>query len=157
MHLFPVSAAVVLALFQGCPSNNPPVIAPENVVPVAVTLERTVCFGACPAYTVSMDTNGNVVYVGKQFVTETGTRNAHVEASVVQAISRAADASWFYGLDSVYDASVTDCPWAYVTVTASALVPKTVRDYQCAQAPAALRRLEVLIDSLLDTHRWTGK
>jgi hypothetical protein len=39
---------------------------------VALTLERTGCYGTCPVYTVRFERNRNAVYDGKEFVTREG-------------------------------------------------------------------------------------
>lgn len=53
---------------------------------VTITLERTVCFGACPDYTVTIHGDGTVVYEGRNFVAVEGVQTAHISEEKVQKL-----------------------------------------------------------------------
>src|SRR5919202_5807692 len=45
-----------------------------------VTLERTACFGTCPAYKVTIRSDGTIIYEGREFVQMKGTYKGEVYA-----------------------------------------------------------------------------
>jgi hypothetical protein len=55
-----------------------PVNAPAQEGPVEITLRRTVCYGFCPDYTVSISGDGQVRYEGRAFVNVVGQRTASI-------------------------------------------------------------------------------
>lgn len=63
------------------------VVEPDAGVHRAVlTLVRTRCLGLCPAYHVSVDEDGNVVFDGAQYVAKTGRSTWHVEPQVAKKL-----------------------------------------------------------------------
>src|SRR5262245_2191770 len=51
----------------------------------SVTLERTICFGACPAYSASVDASGLVQYDGTQCVAVNGHRESRLSQEHLRA------------------------------------------------------------------------
>jgi hypothetical protein len=130
---------------------------PEDFV---IKLERTTCFGACPAYSVAMDAKGNVTYDGKKFVRVVGTQTTRVSVDQVAALADAVKRIRFFDLNDSYrtvrnaDGSemiVTDLPTTIVTVTSDGR-SKQVVDY--FGAPDSLKALEKQIDETAGTKRW---
>lgn len=151
---------VLLATIAGlvsCKSPGNTTIDPNIAADFHVTLERTPCFGTCPAYTVQLFANGDVSYYGAHFVKDTGAATGHATTSSILELQNTCQSSGFFTMNSIYDdVGVTDCPWMYTTVTLNGTT-KLIRDYACASsAPAALRSYEKLIDSLLNTKQWVG-
>ncbi|MFN8449836.1 MAG: DUF6438 domain-containing protein [Anaerolineae bacterium] len=81
MRKFGILLAFILAMLAVLPAAAQ---SPE----VALTLERTACFGACPVYTVTIytDTDGTVVYNGEHFV--------DVEGEQTRRLTRKPSSSW---------------------------------------------------------------
>jgi len=69
-----------------------------------ITLERTWlhCGGQCPAYTVSIDAQGNVRYDGKMYVRVVGTASDRIPASRVRALAASIDQIGFFTLRDRY-------------------------------------------------------
>lgn len=120
-------------------------------------LERTVCGGECPAYNVTIDAQGNVVYEGIEFVRVTGRQTARIPPSQVAAIFELADTIGFFDLEDQYrfirnpdgtETIVTDQPTTFVTITRDGRT-KRVEDY--IRAPDSLRELERKIDDVTRT------
>ena len=59
------------------------VTAQDSNANVALTLERTACFGTCPVYTVNILEDGTVTYEGQDFVNVTGKQTAEIPAESV--------------------------------------------------------------------------
>ncbi|MBS0386022.1 MAG: hypothetical protein JSS00_11800, partial [Proteobacteria bacterium] len=121
--------------------------APSGGDPLTITLTRTVCFGFCPAYTVSITGDGQVTYVGRSFVNVTGEQRATVSPAAVQELVRRFDAAHFGSLRDQYRANVSDLP-TYTLVLERNGVSKTVVDYGGLSAgmPQAVRDLQNEID-----------
>ena len=72
-----ISLLILFAL--GMASVN----AQDSKSNVAITLERTACFGTCPVYTVNILEDGTVIYEGQDFVSVTGKQTAEIPAESV--------------------------------------------------------------------------
>ena len=116
-----------------------------------IRLERTRCFGECPAYSVTIDAGGNVTFDGKDFVRVTGRRTARVAISTVRALLETARRIGFFDLHDKYRALITDLPTTFVTVTAAGR-SKRIEDY--VGAPRALHDFEREIDEAARTQQW---
>ena len=129
--------------------------APTTSGPVAITLTRTVCFGFCPAYTVSITGDGQVTYNGQSFVNVTGEQHATIAPEAVQDLLRRFDNVRFESLNDAYRANVTDLPTTTVTLTRNGH-RKVVVDYGGLSAgmPPAIRDLQGEIDRVAGTSRW---
>jgi len=73
----------------------------------SISLERTGCFGSCPAYKVTIDARGGVTYEGKSCVAVVGLRKTSVPTFRFQRILREAENLSFWNFKSKYD--LRDC------------------------------------------------
>jgi hypothetical protein len=123
--------------------------------PVEITLTRTVCFGFCPAYTVSITGDGQVTYTGRSFVNVVGEQHATIAPEAVRGLLRRFDAVHFEALNDAYRANVTDLPTMTVSLTRNGH-RKVVVDYGGLSAgmPEAVRDLQAEIDRVAGTSRW---
>ncbi len=131
-----------------------PVIRPDSYV--RITLQRTACYGACPAYTVSVATDG-IVFDGREFVGVKGTRTDTVDASDVRRLAKKFIVADFYSFDDAYTASVTDNPEYILSIEIDGH-KKTVEDYvgSWVGMPAVVTELENEVDTFARTKRWIG-
>src|SRR5438874_541135 len=126
----------------------------------SVVLERTLCFGTCPAYRLSISRSGVIYFESRNPEDERRARDSIpvsdfetilVQAHLVDFLSlpdRIADDRRFCPHD------VTDNPTTIVTIFIPAR-PKRVEDYYgCSWAPAGLRDLETYIDEITKAKRW---
>ena len=129
--------------------------APTSTGPVAISLTRTVCFGFCPAYTVTITGDGQVTYVGRNFVNVTGEQRASISPEAVQELLRRFDAVHFESLNDAYRAHVTDLPTNTIVIERNG-GRKVVVDYGGLSAgmPQAVRDLQAEIDRVAGTSRW---
>lgn len=143
----------------------PPARAPRRRVPfpetagkdIRIRLERTVCFGTCPAYTVEIRGDGRVTYTGEAYVAVGGVHRRTISrAAVAELLSlfRAAD---FYSLDNEYVGGVTDNPSQIVTLSIGGR-RKTVADYVgwSVGMPFFVTRLEHAIDRAAGADTWVN-
>ncbi len=142
---------------------------PEQPMHVtSLTLERSTCYGNCPSYTVTVNADGQVNFVGHAHVRAgvasglaTPAQLANIFTAVKQARLRSMRDS-YVGSDDGCEMVMSDQPGVKITVV-DAEGSKTVDFYNgCtgAVADAVRPRIEQLarsIDQQLDTARWIGK
>jgi ankyrin repeat protein len=129
-----------------------PAVGPDSKV--AITLQRTGCFGSCPSYSVTVSTQG-IAFDGHSFVVAAGKHTDSVNADEVRDLARRFVAADFYSMDASYTASVTDNP-TYVLTIAIDGHKKEVKDYvgQWEGMPAVITELEEEVDTFGRTRRW---
>lgn len=150
------TAAFILAVSaSGVRAQSAPI--PQDTV---ISLERTACGGECPAYRVSIDARGNVVYEGTEFVRINGLQRDRISVSQVATLLETAMRIGFFELREQYrdirnpDGTytiVTDQPTVFVTVTREGR-SRRVEDY--IGAPEGLKELESQIDEAASTKQW---
>jgi len=131
-----------------------PVIRPDSQV--RITLERTGCYGSCPAYVVTVATDG-IVFSGRAFVAVKGTRTDPADASDVRRLAEKFVAADFYSMDDAYRSSVTDYPEYLLSIEIDGH-KKTVEDYvgSWVGMPAVVTELQNEVDIFARTERWIG-
>ena len=166
---------VVAACWTG--AESPPAATSSAPRPAfAVTLERTECFGRCPAYVVAIDDVGMVAWTGKANVVASAA-GRQVSREQLAELDRAIDAAHFFELDKYghpparttcrqvgntttcefsSDTICSDTSHAIVTVQRGAKRHR-VDDQQCGDVPAGLTVLEKLIDRIAGTRDWIGR
>jgi uncharacterized protein DUF6438/ankyrin repeat protein len=142
------AAAALAVLLSG--SGPRPAAQTE---PVVITLERTECFGACPAYRVRITVDGRVDYEGRRFVRVVGKASAQIAPETVQELVHEFERIGYFDLKDKYTALITDLP----TTTTSIRIggrSKQVVDY--FGAPDSLTALERRIDEVAGSIRWVS-
>ncbi|MDB6147540.1 MAG: hypothetical protein JWO45_1204 [Spartobacteria bacterium] len=125
-----------------------------------ITLERTACYGTCPVYKVTLQSDGTVTYDGKEFVKEVGKRSGKISKEQFQQLVAQIQKTDFFNLEDEYrtrknaDGSVTavtDLPTCITTVKSGAR-SKIVKNY--FGGPESLKTLEDLIDKISGSALW---
>lgn len=149
-----VLIALVVSSCAQAPAEIPPVSNPTSSR-VEISLTRGVCFGFCPAYTVTISGDGQVRYEGRSFVDAVGERTATIPAEDVTRLLARFDDIGFDQLQQAYRANVSDLPTYTVTLTRNGQT-KTVVDYggPSVGMPRAVRDLEAEIDRVAGTAQW---
>jgi hypothetical protein len=132
-----------------------PVETPAAEGPVMITLTRSMCYGFCPAYRVTISSDGEVTYVGERFVHAVGERRGTIPRADVERLLRRFDEARFDQLRDSYRAEVTDLPTTTITLERNGR-SKTVVDYGGLSAgmPRAVRDLQDEIDRVANTGQW---
>jgi hypothetical protein len=169
-----VTVAVSL-LVVGVPASparaqGAPTVSDADLAGVVITLQRTVCFGRCPAYEVKLYGDGRVLYWGTQFVKEKGKREGHVDKDAVRQLVAAFEQAGYFSLREKYTAddcrsegsddvacsAATDMPSATTSLTLRGKTHRVNHYYGCSCAPKVLEQLESLIDRTAQTDQWIG-
>jgi ankyrin repeat protein len=131
---------------------SPPAVRPDSKV--AITLERSGCFGSCPSYTVTVGTDG-IVFAGGGNVVASGRHTDRADPKEVRKLAKRFVAAEFYSMDAEYSASVTDNPTYALSIAIDGQAKKVV-DYvgEWEGMPAVVTELEDEVDTLARTKRW---
>lgn len=128
---------------------------PWDLKGVKIELTRTVCFGTCPAYSVTILGDGRVHFKGERFVQITGDHDEHIDPTGVKALVQKFEEAKFFAAGDKYVARVTDNPYYTLSVTVGGKT-KTVTDYVGEQVgmPLVITDLENAVDEAAGTARW---
>jgi hypothetical protein len=130
-------------------------------VPV-ITLERTRCYGTCPAYTLQILEDGTVLYEGEDFVRVKGKAKGRVTKDALRELIREFEKIDYAHLEDEY-VEGKNCPQAWTDHPAATTSlnwkgkQKTVLHYHgCKGLPilADLTALENKIDEVVNTNQW---
>lgn len=131
-------------------------------VPV-ITLQRTSCFGTCPAYKITIYDDGKVLYEGMRDVRHEGKATSQITKSDLEALVREFEKIDYLNIDENYTDDPKNCPELW-TDNPSAITSlnwkgktKTVRHYYgCSGSKVAeqLTALEDKIDKVVNTDQW---
>lgn len=117
---------------------------------VFITMERTPCFGKCPAYKLTIFNTGKVNYEGFDFAPKQGKYNTTINKIQLDELKNNIKLINLFSLKDKYDASITDIPSCILYVQLDGKKKKILDRYK---APVALRNFEKLIDSMIDPEK----
>ena len=156
---------------SGCGRSASPVPVQHiaSAAPIdSVHLERTLCYGTCPAYRLHIDRMGHINFASLNPGEEGRVARDSVSPEALLFLAREAERIGFYALPDRLEGTdfcadwATDHPTVTVTIFRAAGV-KSVRDYHgCSEradhsvrpAIAQLRTFESMIDGVAASFRW---
>src|SRR5262249_36862295 len=105
--------------------------------------------------------DGQVEYVGRSSVKETGAREARIEADQVRRLVSEFAKAKFETIAEDYSEHCkgrycTDFPTAIVEFVAQGKSHKVTHYHGCGSAPKVLFELEAAVDKAANSERWTG-
>jgi len=119
--------------------------------PVTITLQRTTCFGTCPAYTVTIADNGTVTYTGGDHARVQGSQTWKIDPSAVRALAKEMQDAGYFDLQDEYRAMMTDHPTTYTSLTVGSRTKK-IKNY--VAGPPRLKEMEERIDEVAGTKKY---
>lgn len=121
---------------------------------VTITLFRSVCFGRCPSYTVTVGSNG-IIFDGHCFVAAEGKHTDRADPDGVRDLARKFIEADFYSMEDRYEACVTDVSTTSLSISIDG-DEKRVIDHvgHLVGMPAVIRKLEKEVDLFARTARW---
>ncbi|MCC6839217.1 MAG: hypothetical protein IT230_03580 [Flavobacteriales bacterium] len=119
---------------------------------VFFAMERTACYGTCPAYRLVIDQQGRATYEGRRFAPREGRFTAQVDAATMDALKNEVEGMGFYDLQDVYDQPVTDLPSVIIRLRTGAHDKQVLGR---VGAPKAFKDLAVRVEELLAPVAWT--
>jgi hypothetical protein len=120
-----------------------------------IKLERTVCYGTCPAYSIEIRGDGSVTFIGGSFTAITGTHHEQIPKNVVIDLVNHFRAADYFSLKDRYHWNVTDNP-TYTTSIEFDGHKKEVIDYVGLEdgMPEVVEALENSIDEAVGVEKW---
>lgn len=119
---------------------------------VLASIQRTSCFGKCPIYKATFFDNGEVLFVGKNFVDNIGTYTSLISEDEIKGIIQMAKDVNYFSLEDEYPTPVVDFPKCITSVNVDGR-KKSVLNGE--NAPRDLIGFERHLDALLKEREWT--
>jgi len=137
-----------------------------------IRLVRTVCFGSCPEYSITIFRDGRVLYEGRRFVRKKGKARTRLSQAQLCELRNGLEDVDFFSLRDTYTSYLdgcprnsTDNPSAITTVTRGGRTKTITHDLGCRSAdspdelggslyPEALAHFEDLIDKVTNSKEW---
>lgn len=125
-----------------------------------VHMERTICFGTCPSYELTILKNGSVIFIGKEFVQQEGRAEGMISDEDMEELISAIRTSHFMEITSNPECQsrMTDHPSVFLTIQLNGK-ENNVTHYQGCKGfdhEDDLYDLEEAIDRLAGTQKWIG-
>lgn len=127
----------------------------KDLASLRIALERTGCFGTCPAYRIEISGDGSVAYRGTYFSLLSGEHHDRISKEAVAQILEAFRKADYFSLRDKYVYEVTDNPTTTTSIAFDGK-QKSVVDYVGEEAgmPHFVVELEETIDRLAGTGKW---
>jgi hypothetical protein len=159
-----VVLSLTLFLFAGAATFEKSNAAVQQIPQdTLITLERTVCYGMCPSYKVTISADGAVVFEGRRFVKNVGTAESTISQEKLLELIDRFDKMNYFALRNRYqdpedgcEGFVTDHPTANTSIRINGKA-KSVRHYYGCTGIAVLdklTKLEQAIDDAVNTAQW---
>jgi hypothetical protein len=141
-----ILGAIELVIFFQLDLPYIPLFAPVNSTDMEIKLERTLCYGPCPVYSVTIYGDGTVLYDGIKFVNNIGKSTHQIPQKHVDEIVAMIYELNYFSLKDRYEANWTDDSTVITSVRIND-EQKTVTNYG-HYGPDRLHEIEKKIDDL---------
>jgi hypothetical protein len=125
---------------------------------IQIKLERTGCFGVCPIYSVTLFSDGRVIYEGKYNVAVIGIHTKKISPVRVQEIAKQAASIGYFSFDQRINMAF-DVPRAITQIRIGDRLNRVehfLMGKDDKNAPPGLTALEEMIDQVADIREWTN-
>jgi len=127
--------------------------AEEEDDEVIITLERTICFGSCPAYSLMIFSDGRVMYQGNSYVRVQGKKKYNIAKQKVKHLIDEFHKEDYFNLKDTYEPIATDGPCCITFISINGHT-KRVAHWPLSMAPRSLDELEEKIDETAGTAKF---
>lgn len=93
------SASLLILLALWLPAPGKSLVHAQHPESLSIEMSRTHCQLGCPIYTISVHGDGNVEYVGKEYVRDRGPRAETLSKEQLQALLQKFDDAGFFSLE----------------------------------------------------------
>ncbi|MBK8339180.1 MAG: hypothetical protein IPK99_03870 [Flavobacteriales bacterium] len=115
------------------------------------SIERTPCFGKCPAYRIKVYRSGYATYEGISNVERLGMNRGQVGLDTLAVLLKEAEAIGYFDLQDSYDRQVTDIPSTRLRMVSGARDKAILAR---AGVPPELKAFALRADELLLPMKW---
>lgn len=154
-------AVMLIGLLAGCARRG----GSAGQIPTAellpkflVSIERSSCFGSCPAYRLEIETDGAVRFDARSHICVEGPESARLPAEKVAALRAAiTDSNFATTPEGCCDLPCSDTSVLTLTVADPVLRKrKTIVDSDCPGSPTTVRDLTRTLEAIVGIERWIG-
>lgn len=117
-----------------------------------ISMERTVCSGTCPVYTVTFKKNGESFYEGKDYVKKIGPYTGNIDEKEFERLAELVERLSFRELEENYSIPIEDHANVIISVNYGDRV-KGVDNY-ADSGPVEVWAIEKVIDALIEDIYW---
>ena len=117
-----------------------------------IGLARSMCYGMCPVYDLTLTRSGDARFDGQYFVSLMGLHTASLKSEEFADLARAIVFLEFLSFEPRYEFPITDVPTFTMWIRLAS--QRVVVSRRGARGPAALSVLEELIDGCAATLNW---
>lgn len=147
-----------LAILLFATNQSTPAPMPDGPLDgVRIKLERHMCQGTCPDYSVEIDGDGTVRFTGNEYTLIRGSHRRRIPQSTVAALVKRFRDAGFWELRDRYAAEIWDLAEYKLTLTIGGK-SKSVDDYvgRSVGMPASVTELEHAVDFAAGSARWVN-
>jgi hypothetical protein len=130
-------------------------LMPGNFSGVVITMERTMCFGTCPAYKLTIYGDGRVDYEGNNYVGVIGKQTGKISQEEVKELVDKFYKIKFFSLNDEYTTVggkiATDKPSTITSLTINGRTKHVKDNYG---SPSSIINLEIYIDEITNSKKW---
>ena len=117
------------------------------------SLEKSSCYGECPVYVLKIYKSGKMLFSGSQNTKYIGRYCAILESVDFERLKVAFVNQAYFSMKEAYLSKAKDLPSTISSFYYEGR-EKKIMDYD--NAPASLKQLEKMLETIVDTTRWTG-
>lgn len=150
-----ISGLLVLIFLLVYSLLKPPVIPQES--DVLITLERTMCFGKCPAYVLTIYNNGVVTFAGEHYVEAVGLQRGLVTPQQLKTLLDEFKSVGFINERDYTDRDRTDGPSIILSLTQAGETKQVEIYLGDNDVPQELIDLAEKIDEITNSKQWIGR
>ena len=162
-----LSLFCLILVVIGC--NDPSYLTAQQTIPddTLITLERSVCFGTCPNYKLTISADGTVTFEGRQYVKVKGLAKGSISREDLRKLIEAFEAASYFSLHDKYESEKdgcskvwTDNPNVITSIRIKGKSKSISHYYGCQDSrgrsiyPKELTDLETKIDQIVGTDKW---
>lgn len=147
--------AFIAILFGPCNSSKKIAASTNNsdYDKLEIIYQRTVCFGRCPVYTLTINGASQLAtYKGEQNTEKLGTYTKKITSEDLKQWVEAFEKANFNSLNDEYLGMITDFPIKYISYSNKG---KTKKIKERSGAPKELTDLEKMLDAFAESEGWT--
>ncbi|MCC7164869.1 MAG: hypothetical protein IT331_20400 [Anaerolineae bacterium] len=131
--------------------------SPATLQDVVITLERTMCFGSCPVYLLTIKGDGTVIFDGRKYVKDEGQHITTISQEDVKALVLEFERINYFSFSNFTDYDMTDMPYAITSITINGTTTTVEHYHGDGDAPKELFELERKIDKVSNSTQWIGE
>lgn len=122
-----------------------------------ITLQRTSCYGTCPAYKLITHENGRVTYDGIAHVRVRGKREGRIGQEKIRQLLKLLKEKEYLSLkDDYVDYDETDDPSVITSISVDGKRKRVRHYYGDTASPRRLYEIEAGIDAIVDSAQWVS-